>query len=125
MHIRAAPVRQQHRQHGTRYIQRQRSQMQQQIRQLPAQQIDDQLQQVHGLGVAHHAALYQHGVAAEEAAHPAKRQMTVKVDMIVFRQLSHRYAAFPEIYRALSITDGAGKAIGKPHKNLKFHQIFC
>lgn len=113
VHIHAPPVGQQHRQHGTQHIQRQRAQMQQHIRQLPPQQVNDQLQQVHGLGVAHDAAVYQHGIAPEKTAHRAERQMAVKVDMIVFRQLFHGNAAFLTNSPATQYSRRRGKGKGK------------
>ena len=45
--------------------------------------IDDHLQQVHGLGVAHDAAAAQNGICAEKSAHTGKRQMTVPIDILI------------------------------------------
>ena len=75
--------------------------------------VADQLQQVHGLGVAHDAAVYQHGIAPEKTAHRAERQMAVKVDMIVFRQLFHGNAAFLTNSPATQYSRRRGKGKGK------------
>ena len=113
MRVRTAPVGQQHRQHGAQHVERQRAQMLQHVRQLPSQQVDDHLQEVHGLGVAHDAAVYQHGICAEEAAHRAERQMAVKVNVVVFRQPFHKNAAFLANIPALQYTRRRGKDKGE------------
>ena len=60
---------QQHRQHSAQHVQNQRAQVQEHGVQIAPQSIQQQLDQVHCLGVAHDAAVDKNSVAAEEAAH--------------------------------------------------------
>ena len=62
--------------------------------QVAPQGIQQQLDQVHRLGVAHDAAVDKNSVAAEEAAHRAVGQMAIQVDMVVVGELLHGRSLF-------------------------------
>ena len=68
---------------GAQDVQHQRAEVQGHGVEVAAQGVQQQLQQVHSLRVAHDAAVDQHGIAAEEAAHRAVGQMAIQVDMVV------------------------------------------
>ena len=123
VHVPAPPVGQQHRQHGAQDVQHQRAQMQRRGVCVTPQGIQQQLQQVHRLGVAHDAAVYQNGVAAEEAAHGGKGQVAVQVNMIVAGQLFHRNALLSvKSDHQYTIVPGKGK--GKSEQKARGGSFF-
>ena len=62
--------------------------------QVAPQGIQQQLDQVHRLGVAHDAAVDKNSVAAEEAAHGTEGWVAVQVDVVVVGELLHGRSLF-------------------------------
>ena len=77
------------------------------------EEVHQQLDQVHRLGVAHDAAVDQNGVAAEEAAHGAERQVAVQVDMVIMGELFHGICPFLCKHSGYQYSTAAGKGKGK------------
>ena len=84
--VEAEPVRQKHREHRAEDIERERAEVQQHVQPPPEERVDQQLEQVHRLGVAHDAAAAEDGIRGEKAAHHGKGEMPAK---IYFFQLMH------------------------------------
>ena len=61
---------------------------------MTARGVQQQLDQVHCLGVAHDAAVDKNSVAAEEAAHGTEGYVAVQVDVVVVGELLHGRSLF-------------------------------
>mgnify|MGYP002524587468 CR=1 FL=1 len=113
VHIHAPPVRQQHRQHRAEDIDDQRAGVEEDAVAVGPEEVHQQFDQIHRLGVAHDAAVDQNGVAAEEAAHGAERQMAVQIDVIVMGKFFHEICPLFCKHGGYQYSTAAGKDKGE------------